>query len=72
MKKYNKGQVFYKGKAVSPAQTIASVYSHKGLWTCNFDGVGAGSYPLCKKVRGKDELIINNGDKCDKIKLWQE
>ncbi len=66
---YKKGQVFYKGKAVKPIQEIASVYEEDdGIITVNFLGVGAGSYPNCSKIK-QGEFRINNGYKCDMIKL---
>jgi hypothetical protein len=68
---YKRGQVFYKGKTVHPVQKIASIYEDDdGLVTVNFLGEGAGSYPNCSRIYRKQRVVrINNGYKCDEIKL---
>jgi len=68
---YKKAQVFYKGEAVEPPRDIASIYEDdEGLVTVNFEGFGAGSYPLCERpYKTQNILKINNGYNCDEIKL---
>lgn len=71
---YKVGQVFYKGNPIKDKQQIASCYEvhYEGetLVTVNFDGFGAGSYPLCTKTEKEDVVKINNGYGCDEIKLY--